>query len=235
MRVWITRTEPGATRLADALEQLGMTAFRAPALRIEQREVEAPQGPFDFALFVSEHAVAHAASNGWSGASWRGCPTAAIGAAANAALQARGIIPCMTPQADAASVFSALRPLPARTLVVKGEGGRDILQRKLRQRGKTVVEWEVYRRVGIAPNIAAEAIDAIVVGSGEGVRFVAKAWFGDGRDASTPLLAPSPRVAALAADSGFTNVVATLGANPAAVAAALVRLPRKHSRERELG
>lgn len=224
MRVWITRTEPGATRLAGAIEELGMTAFNASVLRIEPRAIDPPRGPFDFALFVSEHAVAHAANNGWLGASWRDCPTAAIGAAANAALQARGIAPCMPPQADAASVYSALRPLPARALIVKGEGGRDSLQRKLRQRGKAVVEWDVYRRVGIEPDIAGESIDAIVVGSGAGVPVVAKVWFGHGRRASTPLLAPSPRVAALATGSGFTNVVATLGANPAAVAAALVRL-----------
>lgn len=212
-----------------------MTAFRAPVLRIEPCRVEPPQGPFDFALFVSEHAVAHAASNGWLRSAWRDCPTAAIGVTANAALQAHGVAPCLPPQADAASVYSALRPLPERTLVVKGEDGRDILQRKLRQRGKTVAAWDVYRRVVVEPRLASENIDAIVVSSGEGVAAAAAAWFGNGRKATAPLLAPSPRVAALAARSGFTNVVVTLGSNPSAVAAALVRLPSICSRERQLG
>ena len=78
MRVWITRTEPGATRLAAAVEQLGFTALKAPVLRIEPCCAKPPQGPFDFALFVSEHAVVHAAANGWRHAPWRGCPTAGM-------------------------------------------------------------------------------------------------------------------------------------------------------------
>ena len=168
MRVWITRTEPGAARLAAAIEQLGLSALVAPVLHIEPRRTRPPQGPFDFALFVSEHAVVHAAGNGWRRAPWRGCPTAAIGAATSAALRAHGVEPCMAAQADAAGVVQALPALPATTLIVKGEGGRDLLQRELRRDGGTVVEWDVYRRAIVQPDLADEAIDAIVASSGDG-------------------------------------------------------------------
>ena len=235
MRAWITRTEPGASRLSAALEELGIGAFVAPVLRIEHRQEEPPQESFDFALFVSEHAVVHAASNGWRRAPWRDCPAAAIGAAADAALRKHGVAPCMPPQANAASVLRALRPPPARAIVVKGEGGREVLQQELRQRGGSVVEWNVYRRVPADVNIAGEKVDAIVVGSGEGAGIVAKVWFADGRSPTVPLLAPSKRVARFAARSGFANVVVTLGANPKAVAAALAGLRRNMQRRRWLG
>ena len=224
MRVWVTRTEPGATRLAAAIEQLGLATFKAPVLRIEPCRAQPPQGRFDLALFVSEHAVAHAARNGWTHAPWHGCPAAAIGAWADSALREHGIDPCMAAQADAASVFKALHAVPQRTLIVKGQGGRDTLQRKLRQHGGTVVEWDVYRRAAAQPDLAGQDVDAIVASSGAGVRGIAKAWFAEGRDAAVPLLAPSSRVAELAAAAGFENVVVTLGANPVAVAAALRRL-----------
>ena len=232
MRVWIARTEPGATRLAAAIERLGLATFKAPALRIAPRRAAPPQGRFDFALFVSEHAVAQAASNGWTQAPWRDCPTAAVGASASAALRAHGVEPCMATPADAASVFEALPAVPARTLIVKGQGGRDVLQRKLRQHGGAVVEWDVYRRVAAEPSLAGQDVDAIVAGSGSGARIVAQAWFAAGRDAAVPLLAPSPRVAELAAEAGFENVVVTLGANPPAVEAALRRLARNGERGR---
>ena len=230
VRAWITRTEPGASRLAAALQQLGIGVFVAPVLRIEHRHAEPPQDSFDFALFVSEHAVVHAASNGWRQAPWRDCPTAAIGTAADVALREHGVAPCLPPQANAASVLRALRSAPARAIVVKGEGGREVLQQELRQRGGSVAEWNVYRRAAADVNIAGEKVDAIVVGSGEGAAIVANVWFADGRGPTVPLLAPSERVAKLAARSGFANVVVTLGANPKAVAAALAGLRRNMQR-----
>ena len=236
MRVWITRTEPGATRLAAAIRQLGLATFKAPVLRIEPRRKEPPQGLFDLALFVSEHAVAHAARNGWTRAPWRDCPTAAVGASASNALRGYGVEPCTAVLADAVSVLDALAAVPQRALIVKGQGGRNALQCELRRRGSTVVEWDVYRRAAIEPDLAGQDVDAIVASSGAVVCMVAKAWFADGRAAATPLLVPSPRVAELAAQAGFENVVVTLGASAAAVGAALGALMRRPDNgERRLG
>lgn len=229
MRVWITRTEPGATRLAAAIAPLGLPTFKAPVLHIQPNRAEPPPGRFDLAVFVSEHAVAHAASNGWAQAPWRDCPSVAIGASASAALRAHGVEPGMAAQANAAGVIealAALADLPRRTLIVKGEGGRDTVQRFLRRQGAAVVEWNVYRRVATRPDLSGRQVHAIVASSGDAVRPIAAAWFADQRDGRVPLLASSARVAALAARSGFRNVVVTLGANPAAVAAALRRLMR---------
>ena len=218
--------------MAAAIEQLGLTAFKAPVLRIEPCRAKPPPGPFDFALFVSEHAVVHAVANGWLRAPWHSCPTAAIGAAASATLRDHGVAPCMAAQADAADVLRALPALPHTTLIVKGEGGRDLLQRKLRCAGGTVVEWDVYRRTVVKPDLADEDIDAIVASSGEGARAIANIWFSAGRSARVPLLVPSQRVAEVAAQAGFDNVVVTLGANPTAVGAALASTTQRIARTR---
>ena len=110
---------------------------------------------------------------------------------------------------------------PPKTLIVKGEGGSDALQCWLREHGGTVVEWNVYRRLPARPCIAGERIDAVVVGSGEGMREVARLWQGAGRDPDVPVLAPSERVADMARGLGFPQTVATHGANADAVVTAL--------------
>ena len=221
VRVWIARTEPGAQRLAAALAERGIAAFKAPVLNIAPCPSMAPEGRFDFVLFVSEHAIANAARFGWLNADWLNCPSAAIGAVGDSALRRHGVVPCMAPPRSAAAVIDRLDIPPPKTLIVKGEGGSDALQGWLREHGGTVVEWNVYRRLPARPCIAGEHIDAVVVGSGEGMREVARLWRDAGRDPTLPVLAPSERVADMARGLGFLQTVATHGANADAVVTAL--------------
>ncbi len=223
MRVWVTSTEPGASRCATALTARGFAVFKAPALHIERLPSPPPSGRFDLVLFVSENAVSSAAANGWPDVHWRHSPTAAIGAAAEVAMRAHDVEPCMPWLADAAAVVHALAP-PPRTLIVKGEGGRDVVQRWLRARHREVVEWNVYRRLAAAPPIGGERIDAIVAASGDGLGAIAQLWFACRRPAGVPLLAPSARVAELAREAGFKSVIVTPGANATAVATALAEI-----------
>lgn len=234
MRTWITRTQPGADRLAKALNAHGYGAFTAPVLGIDRVPSPPPTGSFDWVVFVSEHAVAEAVVNGCLHASWRGCPTVAIGAPAERLLREHGVVPSMALAASAEDLVEKLRRPPKRMLIVKGEGGRDTLQRWLHEAGNEAVEWNVYRRRPLALNIAGEAIDAIVVGSGEGLQVVQRLWFDDDREAAVPLLAPSARVGDLAARLGFRNVVVTLGANPDAVLQGLCALTQPKERARGL-
>ena len=217
MRVWVTRTEPGATRLARTLAEHGFAVFKAPVLGIEPSGAPPPAGRFNLVLFVSENAVAEAARSGLRNASWRLDPVVAIGAPAQAALLRLGIEPFLPWQADAASVVEALPSPPKRTLVVKGEGGRDVVQRWLRAGGCAVFDWNVYRRVSAAPVIAGERIDAVVAASADGLRRIERLWFAQRRAAVVPLLVPSQRVAELAKAAGFENVFVTSGAGSSAI------------------
>ena len=220
MRVWLARTEPGATRQAAALVAQGFGVLKAPALGIEPLRTAPPEEPFDVVVFVSEHAVTCAAANGWRTGS-----AMPIGTAAARALQAQGVEPSWPAQANAQGVVDVLAPsLPGRTLVVKGLGGRTTLQDWLRSRERTVAEWNVYRRVPLDPAISGERVDAIVASSVDGLRVVEQLWFADRRDARVPLLVPSERVRELAKAMGFERVVVTAGAGATAVVEALLKL-----------
>ena len=223
MRVWVTRTEPGAGRLAAALRQEGHGVLLASVLAIVPTGAPAPPGRFDFVLFVSEHAIRCAAAGGWRQAEWAESPCAAIGDVGEAALRDRGIAPCLAGLADAAGVVAALPKAPGRSLIVKGEGGRQLVQNWLRRHGGSVREWNVYRRRRRTPDIRDQAIDAIVAGSGDGLAAIAAVWLGDRRDPGVRLLVPSSRVARQAAGLGFRNIVVTLGAKAGSVVAALRR------------
>ena len=223
MRIWVTRTEPGATRLASMLASHGFEVFKAPVLGIEPIRSAPPNGPFDLAVFVSEHAVACAFANGW-----RGGPAMAIGNAAACRLQRHGAPSRWPPQSDAAGAVRALTGSPpGRTLIVKGAGGSDTLPRWLRSEGGAVAEWDVYRRVANRVSIADQRIDAIVAASGDGLLAIGRLWFAEERDAGVPLLVPSERVAGLATDAGFENVTTTLGAGSTAVVDTLGELRAK--------
>ena len=223
MRVWLTRTEPGASRQATQLAGHGFDILKAPVLRIERIEPSTnplPEGCFDVVVFVSRHAVSCAAANGWNGG-----PALPIGAAAERTLRNLGIEPRWPTQANAQGVVDILAPSPPRnTLVVKGVGGTETLQRWLRSKRRALVEWDVYRRVPLAPSIEAERVDAIVAGSADGLRVIAQLWFAQRRDAGVPLLVPSERVAGLASAMGFEHVVVTAGAGPGAVVESLFKL-----------
>ena len=220
MRVWLARTEPGATRQAAALAANGFGVLKAPVLGIERLRTAPPEGTFDVAVFVSEHAVSSAAANGWRTGS-----AMPIGTATAHALQAHGVEPSWPTQANARAVVDALAPSPpARTLVVKGIGGLTTVQDWLRSRERTVVDWDVYRRIPLDPAISGERVDAIVASSGDGLRVVEQLWFAEPRDARVPLLVPSERVADIAQTMGFERVVVTAGAGSSAVVEALLKL-----------
>ena len=220
MRVWLARTEPGATRQAAAIAAQRIGVLKAPVLGIEALQTAPPEGPFDVVVFVSEHAVSCAAANGWLSG-----PAMPIGTAAALALKTHGVEPSWPAQASSQGVVDVLTPSPPRrALVVKGVGGQTDLQDWLRSRERTVVEWDVYRRVPLDPVISGERIDAIVASSGDGLRVVEQLWFAERRDARVPLLVPSKRVADLAWAMGFERVVVTAGAGSAAVVDALLEL-----------
>ena len=221
VRVWVTRTQPGADRLAAALRNAGHEAHVAPVLAISPTGHAPPEGCFDFVLFVSEHALRCAAAGGWRNAAWAHCPSAAIGRIGEATLREFGVVPCLGGLDNAKSVTATLAEAPQRSLIVKGEGGRQLLQNWLRDHGGTVVEWDVYRRQPTAPDMAGEAVDAIVVASADGLVATAEAWFAANGSPAVQLFVPSERIARRAARLGFGNIVVTLGANAEATVAAM--------------
>ena len=221
MRVWVTRTEPGASRLGAALRAAGHDAWVRPVLRIEPLPTPPPAGCFAVTVFLSAHAAVAAFANGW-----RRTPAIAIGPATAAHLRERGVPARMPEVAETEGVIAMLAEnLPRSALIAAGEDGRGALQAWLRKRGVRVREWLLYRRAPVAGALPqGAAADAIAVGSAAGLRAAAQLWFASGGSAATPVVAPSGRVAEQARRAGFKHVLAAGGANVAAVVGALREL-----------
>lgn len=222
MRVWVTRTEPGASRMAAVLESEGIACLVAPVLEIVPTGQPLRGGSYDLAVFVSEHAALYAAN---ATRDWSADVVVGIGEPAVAAL--REICQVRSHIALATSADCVLRMLdgwsepPRKTLIAKGERGRDLIQQRLRRAGGSVVEWNAYRRVPVAPAVVPDTLSAIVCSSGEGVRAAATAWFAQRGRPDVPVFVPSRRAESVALEVGFGAVHVTPGAAPDAVAAAI--------------
>ena len=121
----------------------------------------------------------------------------------------------------------------ARVLIMRGEGGRELLAERLRELGASVEYLELYRRglpqytkAALPERIQAERLNGLVVSSGQGFehlhRLAGDAW---PRLALLPLFVPSPRVAELARAAGAQTVVDCRGASATALLTALREQP----------
>ena len=120
-----------------------------------------------------------------------------------------------------------------RVLILRGEGGRELLAERLHGQGAQVDYLPLYRRVlpdyppaSLIERVRAERLNALVVSSGQGFvhlhELAADAW---PELARLPLFVPSPRVAEMARAAGAHSVVDCRGASAAALLAALQAQP----------
>lgn len=113
-----------------------------------------------------------------------------------------------------------------RILIVKGEGGRALLQQQLQERGAKVEVAQIYKRH--ACHYTAQTIesklkhvpDAIMITSGEALEaLTAIPWPWPKSD--TQLLVPSARIAQRANSLGYPNLIITSGASDLAMLTSL--------------
>ncbi len=216
MNVWVTRTEPGSTRLSQQLVKAGYGVYPAPVLSVEALPLGDLDGS-DFALCIvlSGHAL-HAVP--------RDCATyLAVGEATRRSLEAMLGVEVLVPEEQSSE--GVIRWLSAHNVpsvvLVTGRGGRGLIQEKLLTLGVRHVVREAYARKFLTPEVKIAQIGAIEAASGDGVRQAATVWFAAGGDAGVPVLVPSTRVGEIAADAGFRKVVICAGASPEDVLQAL--------------
>jgi uroporphyrinogen-III synthase len=188
LRVLVTRPRDQVAALAALIEAQGGTAIRFPVIEIlpardarAARAAMARLDEFSLVIFISPNAVRHGLALVDS------MPVrariAAVGESSAAALEEAGLQAVLRP-ADGAS-SEALLALPelggasvagCRILIVRGEGGRQVLGCTLSKRGARVTYAEVYRRArpdvdagGVVERGRAGGIDAIVVTSVQGL------------------------------------------------------------------
>jgi uroporphyrinogen-III synthase len=146
--VLVTRPAAQALKLCEQIRKYGGEAIAFPTIVIESTATASPVETYDWLIFTSANAVQHGLSLVTLGEHTR---VAAIGKATAAALAEREIRVDAMPQGKATSETLLNHPAFATVatqsvLIVKGVGGRELLQDELTRRGARVNALEVYRR-----------------------------------------------------------------------------------------
>ena len=247
-RLLLTRPAEDSLALASELAGAGIVSSSLPLLAIEplpladaQRALIANLDRYCAVIVVSKPAARLGVA--LLDEYWSQAPTQkwfSVGAGTGQILADRGL-DVSYPQAGDDS--EALLSLPVFTqavecdqpkvLILRGEGGREMLAQHLRTLGVQVDYLELYRRcLPPYPNdvllerVNAERLNGLVVSSGQGFEHL-RQLAGDAwpRLARLTLFVPSPRVAEMARSAGAQTVVDCRGASATALLAALRELP----------
>jgi uroporphyrinogen-III synthase len=222
----VTRPREHAGLLAEWIEQAGGVAHRFPAIEIQPlpdasvaRALLERLDEFELAIFISPAAVEKGFEliPRWP----PDLHAAAVGAGTRAGLERHGVQHVLVPGSGAGSEsLLALPELEAvagkRILIVRGEGGREVLGDTLASRGARVQYAECYRRA--RPRVDARAllrawskgeVDAVTVSSSTGLANLFAMLGAPGRPLlqQTALFVPHARVADAANRAGARNVL----------------------------
>ena len=260
--ILVTRPVGQGEALKERLEAKGAQVLHFPSIEIQSAPRTADRDrclerldSYHYAIFISPNAVDYAADVLDLAALPPKLKVAAIGPGTARALTERGRKPDMLPRDGANS--EALLRLKAlnnvdgkRILIVRGQGGRELLAETLEERGADVDYFEVYRRVAprldhgeIAQWFRQGRVDAIAVTSREALLNLERML----SPTLTPylksaqLLVSSPRLVRLATALGIRRrpVIASDATDKALVKAMVSwwttrgREQRKHRREHE--
>jgi len=241
LTVLVTRPAAQCAMLCAEIEGQGGSAIAFPAVEIEPVAVQAAAvaaADYDLVVFVSVNAVEHGAQQVIKSARTR---IAAIGRATAAALAAAELAADIVPEAGFNSEALLAHPelqltSGARVLIVRGEGGRELLRDTFAEHGMVVETREVYRRV--RPNVDAakvaevearwsdEGIDVVTATSIETLQNLQALLTEHGRQllSGTALLVPSRRIVAAAVSAGLRGeAIVAAGADDASMIGALAQ------------
>jgi len=244
-RVLLPRPAEESTAVAALLAKSGIHSSCLPLLETEALPVTAEQRAVFGALprycaviVVSKPAARLALQR--LGDSVPPMPWFSVGAATAQILADHGLkvhYPATGDDSEALLELPALREaiaLPGgRVLILRGEGGRELLAERLREQGASVDYLELYRRflpdyqAGVLmQRIQLERLNGLVVSSGQGFLHLHASAGPDWPEvAQLPLFVPSPRVYEMARAAGAEKVVDCRGASAAALLVALGSYP----------
>ena len=247
-RLLLTRPAEDCAALAATLAEAGVQGSCLPLLEIQPLAVSPThQALLDSldrydAVIVASKPAARLGLQVFAG-HWPQLPKLAwfsVGAATAGVLEAQGQTVHFPDSGDDSEALLSLPALHAalagvqpRVLILRGEGGRELLAEQLRALGAQVDYLPLYRRglpdypaSTLVQRVAAERLNGLVVSSGQGFEHLralaAQDW---PHIARLPLFVPSPRVAEIARQAGALNVVDCRGASAAALLAALRETP----------
>ena len=241
----VTRPQAQAGTLVDAIVAAGGRPLIFPLLEISPAaagealdSAAAALSSYALIVFISPNAVAHALPAILARGPWPvGVMPAAVGPGTVKALAAQGVNGCLVPSERFDSeALLALPELAAshlsgrKVLILRGDGGRELLADTLKERGATVDCVTCYRRAApsgdAAPLLAAwraGKLDALTVSSSEALRHLLAMLDEEGRAflQKTPLFVPHARIAETARGLGLDRIVLTAAADSGLLAGLL--------------
>lgn len=235
LRVLVTRPQAQAQSLADGITALGGQPIMLPLLDIAA--VENPHvlhqqlthlSEFDLVIFISPNAVQYGMAAIAAAHASLPKKVATIGASSAQSLRELGVqnvlAPTLQSDSEALLALPELREMHAqRVMILRGDGGRELLGDTLTARGASVEYASCYQRsaahVTVAALLGARA-DVITITSSEALTYLRAMLDTHLALLATPLLVPHARIAALATQQGWQNVILT-GAGDAGLLAAL--------------
>ncbi len=244
-RVLVTRPAGEASdMLCAAIKAAGYAAYSQPLLELtalpqlpaKQCQLLLNLDQYQHVIFISANAVQFGMAlieDCWpqlpTGLNWY-----AIGAATAAGLARFGVTAITPGSAMSSEGLLAVPPLQnvrdQRVLIVKGEGGRNTLSTELTRRGAVVDELPCYRRSlpelpagELGAKLSRLGIDVIMLSSGEGLANlqVLLSPAETTKLKHIALIVPSQRVAHIARETGFEQIVTAENATDVAMLRAL--------------
>jgi uroporphyrinogen-III synthase len=243
-RLLLTRPQSECVALADVLSANGIVGHCLPLLDIEPLPETALQRSMILELdrYAAVIAISKPAARlGFEQIDryWPQLPHAqrwfAVGPGTAAVLEHYGVEALWPEGKDSEALLTlpalkdALSVMSPRVLILRGEGGRDVLQAGLEAQGSQVDSLVLYRRVlpdGLAGEpgrlVEAERLNGLVVSSGQGLEHLQRVSGAAWKELSAlTLFVPGARVAALAREAGCQRIVDCRGASNEALLAAL--------------
>ena len=220
--VVLTRPQADSERLSEALQNEGFQTRVMPIITIEAiptaEQAPAPSVSDDaLCIFISANAVRFGLPQlGSALARDSDLTVIAVGNKTRDTLVAEGIQAQVPVRADSEGLLAmpALSAPDSRDVViVKGEGGRELLASELTGRGARVTEWACYRRcwpeVDVSGLIEISAGLIFQASSGEMVSRLSELLAGGGQADlfQSSIIVPSDRVARLATEIGWGQVI----------------------------
>ena len=244
-KILVTRPAHQSENLCRLIEQQGWQAIRFPVIEIQAKELSLQDKrrvqhieQYQYLFFVSANAVNFALPlfNGKI-QGLKQILYVAVGKATYRALSKHGISRVLVPEdgfnSEAILAMPELQDLTGLScLIIRGDGGRELLANTLRERGAKVDYLEVYRRVmpchdnsEVEMGLLNKSLAAIVIYSGDAlhnlVKLLAKQEIIKNL-LDVPLVVISERVQTLAKQIGFKKIIVADQASDTAMINALL-------------
>ncbi|MDA8868278.1 uroporphyrinogen-III synthase [Pseudomonadales bacterium] len=230
-KVWITLTEPSASRIA---AQLIPEGYKSICEAVTEIQILPPKinpsekvNASDLCIFLSQHAARQYLDEVYCDAH-KACTFLAIGSSTAEVLRLGGLCVVEPEHASSEGLLACptVQSIKAddHVWIFCGENGRDILHKSLIKRCHLNVVNLYRRATRTIKNPSVVDASVIVVGSTHGFIAAANTWRALGGSALAKFVVPSDRVADLGLELGISEVVNAQGMDTQSLLNALARI-----------